>query len=469
MAVVEPLRVFFIPLMSPGHMIPMVDMAKLFSRHGASATIVTTPGNEPLVRPSVAGSSVDLLLLPFPPSAAELLPGGRENLTFMPKSDHARFFDAFFALRPSLEALLRARRPDCIVTDTMYAWTADAAAALGIPRLVFHGHGTFPQCVHDSLHLRGTHKKKSEEESFLVEGIPDRVELRKSEVSSIFQWEAALDFWKEAEEKSFGVVVNSFYALEPEYAELYRRKPGRRAWCVGPVSLANCKGSTSIRSRGGNNNNPEVEHCLERLDSVGTAGSVVYVCFGSLNEFEPEQLDEVASGLEESGYGFVWVVRNSGWAAEEGYEERVKGRGVIIRGWAPQTLILSHPAVGGFVTHCGWNSTLEGVAAGVPMVTWPVEYEQFVNEKLICQVLGVGVGVERGEAGAVVRKEAVAKAVAEAMGGGREGERRREKAREYAAMAAAAVEEGGSSYMDTAGLIQELREFRAQAQSARPN
>ena len=71
----------------------------------------------------------------------------------------------------------------------------------------------------------------------------------------------------------------------------------------------------------------------------------------------------------------------------------MEGKGLIIRGWAPQFLILDHEPVGGFVTHCGWNSILEGVTAGVPMVTWPMSGEQFYNEKLVTQVLEIGIGV----------------------------------------------------------------------------
>ncbi|XVE93402.1 hypothetical protein REPUB_Repub01dG0189000 [Reevesia pubescens] len=103
--------------------------------------------------------------------------------------------------------------------------------------------------------------------------------------------------------------------------------------------------------------------------------------------------------LEASEQQFIWVVRRQKNNEEEedwlleGFEKRMEGKGVIIRGWAPQVLILDHEAVGRFVTHCGWNSTLEGVSAGVPMVTWPVFADQFYNEKLLTQVLKIGVDV----------------------------------------------------------------------------
>ncbi|CAL9102243.1 unnamed protein product, partial [Musa textilis] len=105
--------------------------------------------------------------------------------------------------------------------------------------------------------------------------------------------------------------------------------------------------------------------------------------------------------LETWGSPFIWVIRPGKQAAEverwlsEEFEERVRvrSRGLVIRGWAPQMVILSHPAVGGFVTHCGWNSILEGISAGLPMVTWPHFGDQFLNQKLVVQVLRVGVAV----------------------------------------------------------------------------
>ncbi|KAL0316181.1 UNVERIFIED_CONTAM: UDP-glycosyltransferase 73C7 [Sesamum radiatum] len=183
------------------------------------------------------------------------------------------------------------------------------------------------------------------------------------------------------------------------------------------------------------------------------------------------QLKEIGSGLEASNSPFIWIIRNKDytaqveeWLTEEGLEARVGKRGLIIRGWAPQILILSHPSVGGFLTHCGWNSTLEGICAGVPMITWPMFAEQFFNEKLIVNVLGIGVaiGVEgrmsfNGETEHLVRWDQVKRAVEKVMDvGSEEGRTRRKRAEELAKIASNAVEEGGSSDMNFTMLIQDV-------------
>ncbi|KAK9287555.1 hypothetical protein L1049_015976 [Liquidambar formosana] len=142
-------------------------------------------------------------------------------------------------------------------------------------------------------------------------------------------------------------------------------------------------------------------------------------------------------------------------------------KGLIIRGWAPQLLILEHAAVGGFMTHCGWNSTIEGVSAGVPMITWPLSAEQFYNEKLITDVLRIGLRVGsvewaswNSERKVSARREKVTEVVERLMGGGDEAVEMRKRAKELGEKAKRAVEKGGSSYSDADALIEELKSRR---------
>jgi UDP:flavonoid glycosyltransferase YjiC (YdhE family) len=201
---------------------------------------------------------------------------------------------------------------------------------------------------------------------------------------------------------------------------------------------------------------------------------VVYVSFGTLAHFSPPELRELARGLDLSGKNFVWVIsgdadtEESEWMPDGFAELMARGdRGFIIRGWAPQMLILTHPAVGGFVTHCGWNSTLEAMGAGVPMVTWPRFADQFYNEKLVVELLKVGVGVgsidyaSKFETRRVIGGEVIAEAIGRVMGDGEDAEAIRDKAMELGEKARRAVAKGGSSYNDAGWLVDELMARRS--------
>ncbi|CAA0830429.1 UDP-glycosyltransferase 73C4 [Striga hermonthica] len=271
----------------------------------------------------------------------------------------------------------------------------------------------------------------------------------------------------DSESGPLGTVANTFEELEPEYVRHYAQVKGKKVWCIGPVSL--CNEDELDKAQRGKRASVDEHECLQWLGSQ-EPGSIVYVCLGSMSRLAAAQLVELGLGLEGSGRSFVWVVMNvpdefEKWFGDEKFEEKVKGRGLLIREWAPQVLILDHPSVGGFLTHCGWNSTLEGVVAGVPMLTWSVFAEQFSNEKFILSVAktGVRVGVEvpvaSGEeekVGVQVRSEGIKAAIEELMDGGERGAERRERARELRKMAKRAIEEGGSSYINLTRLINDV-------------
>ncbi|CAL1410139.1 unnamed protein product [Linum trigynum] len=465
------LHILFFPFMAQGHTIPMLDIANLFASRGHRATIVTTPLNEPSIRRSVekfndrVSSEIATRVINFPTLEEAGLPEGCENMDFITSRNLCdelvpNFFRATTLLRPQLESLMEECKPDCLVADSFFPWsTAAAAEKFGIPRLIFNGMGFFAMSVLASL--SASEKVCSDGEEFLVQGIPDRIFLTRRQLPEAEREEdeflvGLFGEMKESESKSFGVIFNCFYELEPTYADYYRNQLGRRAWHIGPVSL----GSSN---RGSKNRGNDDQECLKWLDTKDP-DSVIYICFGSMVNFGAAQLKEIAEGLESSGQHFIWVVRknpgdpNEDWLPE-GFEERTAGRGLIIRGWAPQVRILEHEAIGGFLTHCGWNSTLEAVSAGVPLVAWPVQAEQFLNEKLVTEVakIGASVGVKEGAVyGGIVGREQIEKAVRRVMVG-EEGEEMRRRVKELAAMAAQAVEEGGSSYSDFDDLIGEIQ------------
>ncbi|KAJ9555345.1 hypothetical protein OSB04_009959 [Centaurea solstitialis] len=265
---------------------------------------------------------------------------------------------------------------------------------------------------------------------------------------------------QEAEKAAYGILVNSFEQLEHGYAQELAKAKDKNVWCIGPVSLFN-KSDLDIAERG---NKAAIEERGQEL------GSVVYVCLGTLTHSSTQQIIELGLGLEMSDLPFIWCIRNKTeeverWFSESGFEERVGERGLIIYGWAPQVLILSHRAIGGFVTHCGWNSTLESICSGVPMVTWPHFADQFYNKKFIVQVLKIGVriGVEipvvMGEQDTVetmVKREEVKVAIESLMDGGYEGEERRKRGRELAELTKQAMNDGGSFLVNTTSMIQDI-------------
>ncbi|KAF8028248.1 hypothetical protein BT93_E0990 [Corymbia citriodora subsp. variegata] len=136
--------------------------------------------------------------------------------------------------------------------------------------------------------------------------------------------------------------------------------------------------------------------------------SVLYVAFGTEVGLEEEELVELAAALEESTWDFIWLIGSTRFGADfsDRVESKVGDRSVIIKGWAPQLLILSHPSTGGFLSHCGWNSTVEAIGRGVPLLAWPIIGDQYYNAKLVVSHLQVGYRVAE-DLSQVVKKDEI--------------------------------------------------------------
>ncbi|XP_061952689.1 UDP-glycosyltransferase 88B1-like [Populus nigra] len=263
--------------------------------------------------------------------------------------------------------------------------------------------------------------------------------------------------------KSAGLILNTFELLERKALQAIQEgkcgapdEPVPPLFCVGPLL-------TTSESKS--------EHeCLTWLDSQPTR-SVLFLCFGSMGVFNSRQLRETAIGLEKSGVRFLWVVRppladsqtQAGRSSTpnepcldlllpEGFLERTEDRGFLVNSWAPQVEILNHGSVGGFVTHCGWNSVLEALCAGVPMVAWPLYAEQRMNRIFLVEGMKVALAFREAGDDHFVNAAELEERVIELMNS-EKGEAVRERVLKLREDAVAAKSDGGSSCIAMAKLV----------------
>ncbi|KAL6903474.1 hypothetical protein ACP4OV_004287 [Aristida adscensionis] len=481
-----------IPWPATSHMIAMSDFGCLLAAHGAAVTVVTTPAGAPLIRSRVEaragqrdGQAIAVAVIPFPAAEAGL-PEGCERLDHVPSGDmvpkffdaNARFGDAV-ARYCGAAAAASPPRPGCVVAGTCNTWALGVARELGVPCFVFHGFGAFALLCCEYLHTHRPHEAAAAAsgEAFDLPVLPPfECRVARRQLPLRFQPSApVVGAARRREQREFelavdGVVVNTFDELEHGSAARLAAATGKKVIAVGPVSLRRAPARLP---------DDDAARCVAWLDGK-EAGSVLYVSFGSAGRLLPAQLMELGAALVSCPWPVLWAIKGADslpedvkkWLRESTDADGVAdSRCLVVRGWAPQVPILDHPAVGGFLTHCGWGSTLESVAAGVPVATWPLYAEQFLNERLIVDVLGVGVsvGVAKptetarsrgsgcegvGEAKAEVGMEQVKGALERLMDGGDEARERRRKVRELKVKAEVAVEEGGSSYVNLEKLIQ---------------
>lgn len=268
-----------------------------------------------------------------------------------------------------------------------------------------------------------------------------------------FMLNATIKFRQKVVEGS-AIIMNTFDALECEVLDaLSSLLPP--IYTIGPLNLRLDQiqeGKNNALDIIGSNLWKEETECLEWLDSK-KPNSVVYVNFGSITVMTPQKLTEFAWGLANSNQSFVWIIRPDLVVGESAtlpreFVTEIKERG-LLASWCPQEQVLKHPAVGGFLTHNGWNSTIESISYGVPMVCWPFFADQQTNCWYCCTKWGVGMELDSN-----VKRDEVERLVKELIDG-EKGKEMKIRAMEWKNLTEEATK-AGSSAMNLDKLVNQV-------------
>ncbi|XP_027342911.1 UDP-glycosyltransferase 92A1 [Abrus precatorius] len=414
------------PFMAQGHIIPFLALAlQLEKRKNYNIIIVNTSLNiKKLASTLPSNSSIKLIEIPFN-SEHHNLPPNTENTDVVPYHLVIRLIQASTTLRPAFKQLIQniinQQQQLCIIADIFFGWTAGVAKELGVSHVIFSGCSSFGLACYYSLWINLPHRRVDSHHFFLPD-FPEARAIHRTQLPANISEADGIDAWSIFQRKNFsdwvnsdGFLFNTVQEFDSVGLNYFARKLNRPAWAIGPVLLSTGSGS---RGKGGG---IDPQLCREWLNTK-PSNSVLFVCFGSMNTISGSQMMQLGTALERSGTNFIWVVRppigfdiNSEFRAEEwfpeGFMEKIlqSNRGLIVHDWAPQVEILSHEAVSVFLSHCGWNSAMESLSHGVPILGWPMAAEQFYNCKVLEEEVGVCVEVARGKSCEVRYEDILAK------------------------------------------------------------
>ncbi|KAM1365798.1 hypothetical protein ACFX13_044773 [Malus domestica] len=459
-----------IPFPAQGHITPMLQLAKLLNYKGFHITFVNTEFNHKRLLRSRGPDSLDGL----PSFRFETIPDGlpptdvnaTQDISTLCLSIRKTCLAPFRDLISKLNSLPNSPPVTCIVSDVGMTLTLDAAQELGIPDVMFQ---TASACgLMCCLQYRPLIEKgfiPLKDANYLdtvLDWIPGMKNIRLGVVPSFLRTKDPNDIMldvlmvelERAQRRASAIILNTFDALEHDVVDaLSTLLPP--VYSIGPLylQLNQIPADNKLNLIGSNLWTNESE-CLEWLDSK-EPNSVVYVNFGSITVMTAEQLTEFAWGLANSNMTFLWVIRpdlvggDSSVVPAEFFVQ-TKERS-LLASWCPQEQVLNHPAIGGFLTHCGWNSTLESLCGGVPMIIWPFFAEQQTNCRFCCKEWGVGMEIE-GE----VKRDYVEGLVRKLMEG-EEGKVMRKKALEWKKLAKEATTgPNGLSFLDLDKIINQV-------------
>nr|CAB3452641.1 unnamed protein product [Digitaria exilis] len=473
-----PLHLVVVPFPAQGHVAPLLQLARLLHARGAHVTFVHTHFNyrrlvlakgEPAVHPSTSPSfRVEVIDDGIPLSSPQHdIPGLVDAL----RRNCPAPFRALLA-RLAAEADGGAPPVTCVVADVVMPFAPAVAREAGVPEVQFFtasACGLMGYLHYGELVRRGLVPLKDETcftNGYLdtpLEWVPAMKHMRLRDMPAFCHTTDPDDVMVSVTQREYmasaaassAIILNTLYELEKDVVDaLAAFLPP--IYTVGPLASVLASSSSTPPPAMDISIWKEDTRCLPWLDGM-PASSVVYVNFGSVAVMTSAEAREFAVGLARCGSPFLWVRRPDVVDGEEAAPlpeevvDAVACGGGMVAAWCPQAAVLGHAAVGLFVSHCGWNSMLEAVAAGKPVLGWPMIAEQTTNCRQVCEVWGNGARLPETK----VESGAVAGMVREMMGG-EMGKEKRAKAAEWKLAAEVAAMEGGSSWRNVERLVDDV-------------
>ncbi|KAF8018871.1 hypothetical protein BT93_H3688 [Corymbia citriodora subsp. variegata] len=437
-----------------GHINPMLQLATILNSRGFSITIAHPQFNSP--DPS---NHPNFTFLP--------IPDGLSKSSFAAQDFHSTMLaihrNCQEPLRHFIQQMLEQKDPQgrvaCIIYDAVMHFAQKVASQLNLPSINVRtsaavsmlAFAAFPR-VNEQGYITFT-DSLIQDESTKLQSLDLRdllITMGENPSDSTLELRAATT---SANRNSRATIVNTIHFLEEEILPKIQSYFHAPIFAIGPFhKLAPSSSSSLLKEDTG---------CISWLDKQ-VSRSVLYVSFGSMAGLNEEQLLETAMGLAMSEQPFLWVVRTSSACRTEWlellpkeFQEIIGQRGFVVK-WAPQKEVLAHGAVGGFWTHCGWNSTLESICEGVPMLCWPVFGDQGLDAKYISHIWKIGLELEakleRGKIAGAIRRLMVEE----------EGEVIRQKAQAFKERAEQSLDVGGSTNTSLNELVEFILSFQPQ-------
>ncbi|KAL9323988.1 hypothetical protein ACSQ67_008845 [Phaseolus vulgaris] len=444
-----------LPYPAQGHINPMLQFSKRLVQRGVKITLIAVVSNWKAIS-NKNFTSIEV----------ESISDGYDDGGLKAAESLEVYLDTFCRVgSQTLAELLQklaesSHPPDCVIYDAFLPWALDVAKDFGLLGATF-----FTQtCTTNNIYFHA-YKKWLElpltQTEYLLPGLP---KLAAVDLPSFLNKYGTYPGYFAVVMNQFAnidkadwVLANTFYELEQGVVDwlvkIWPLKP------IGPTlpSMYLDKRVQDDKDYGVDMYIPKSEACIKWLDDK-PKGSVVYVSFGSMAGLSEEQTEELAWGLRDGGSYFIWVIRDSeqGKLPKEFLDTSEKG---LIVTWCPQLQVLTHEALGCFFTHCGWNSTLEALSLGVPVIAMPLWTDQITNAKLIKDVWKIGVKAVADEKD-IVRRETITHCIKQIL----ETETRNEIKKnciKWKNLAKSNVDEGGNSDKNTAEFVDELAHRRA--------